>query len=90
MNLLLEFASIEEMGDRFILSFEELVYGRITTKLEEMCENQLRSWDNHSANGECIGLFEDDEPLPMVICEIFAMFQAVLRCEMQQLCIRKR
>jgi hypothetical protein len=78
------------MGDKFILSFEELIYGRSTTKLEEMCENQLRSWDNHSANGECIGLFDDNEPLLMVICKIFAMFQLVLGCEMQQLSICKR
>jgi hypothetical protein len=35
------FASIEEMGDKFILSLEEeLVYRRIAAKLEEMSGNQ--------------------------------------------------
>jgi hypothetical protein len=85
------FASIENMGDKFVLSLEkELVYKRIAAKLEEMCEIQLSSWDDRGAIGERIGLFEENERLPMVICEIFAMFQLVFGCEMQQLCICKR
>jgi hypothetical protein len=63
------------MGDKFVLSLEkELDYGRIATKLEEMWENQLRSWDNCGAIGEWIGLFKDNKPLPMVICQTFGMF----------------
>jgi len=85
------FASIEEMGDKFVLSLEEeLVYRRIAAKLEEMFGNQLRSWDNRGAIGKWIGLFEENKPLPMVICKISTMFQLVLGCEMQQLRICKR
>jgi hypothetical protein len=69
------FDFIEEMGDKFVLSLEEeLDYGRTATKLKEMWENQLRSWDNRGAIGEWIGLFKDNKPLPMVICQTFGMF----------------
>ncbi len=68
-------ASIEKMGDKFVLSLEEeLTYGRIATKLEEMWGKQLKSSDNHDTIGEWIGLFKNNEPLPMVICQTFAMF----------------
>jgi hypothetical protein len=46
------FDSIEEMAVKFVLFLEEeLDYGRIVAKLEEMRGNQLRSWDNHGAIG---------------------------------------
>jgi hypothetical protein len=68
------FDFIEKMGDKFVLSLEKLDYERTVTKLEEMWENQLRSWDSHGAMGEWIGLFKDNKPLPVVICQTFGMF----------------
>jgi hypothetical protein len=58
------------MVDKFVLSLEELTYGKIVTKLEEIWGNQLKSWDNNDTIREWIGLFEDNEPLPMVICQM--------------------
>ncbi len=38
------FASIEKMGDKFVLSLEkEFTYGKIVAKLKEMWGNQLKS-----------------------------------------------
>ncbi len=38
------FASIEKMGDNFVLSLEkEFTYGKIVAKLKEMWGNQLKS-----------------------------------------------
>jgi len=37
------FAFIEKMVDKFVLSWEELIYGKIATKLEEIWGNQLKS-----------------------------------------------
>jgi hypothetical protein len=60
----------------------EFTYGRIVAKLKEVWANQLKSWDNHDTIGEWMGLFKDNEPLPMVIYQTFAMFWLVLGWEM--------